>query len=177
MKKLKRLVSLLLVVVLCVTMTSSVFAKNVCVNVSGSSASKTTFTVVTGSSWKSNGKITFTQSKGTIKYTNNAYCTSTVSTYGAYTVSYICIKDNGATSTGYDSWRYSKTFSMTLQKNATYIITVTPYSVDTVFSYCRSSSWIVKARTAFMYSYDPSWKTNATWNVKSTSVVTSCTKN
>ncbi|MCD8107105.1 MAG: hypothetical protein LUE20_03965 [Oscillospiraceae bacterium] len=177
MKKFKRLISLLLVVVMCVSMTSSVFAaKNACVNVSGSSAGKTTFTVVTGSSWKNNGKITFTQSKGTMKYTNNGYGTSTVSTYGAYIVSYICIKDSGACSTGYWSWRYTKTFSMTLMKNATYIITVTPCSADVVFENCRSSSWLVRLRTAYMYSYNPSWKTNATWNVKSTSVVSSCTK-
>ncbi|MCD7731829.1 MAG: hypothetical protein LUH56_00085 [Oscillospiraceae bacterium] len=177
MKKLKKLVSLLLVVVLCVTMTSSAFAANVCSLVKGNSCKTVKFYVETDNS--TSGKLTFTQSKGKISYTNDACGTSTANMYGAYAISVQYKNSSGKMCYQFYTWEYNKSFTLKLsQKNTMYLIQVAPYPVSIVGDRLRSTNMEVKLRTWIQNlgnkgkstDFDYAWSTNATWTVSGSKI-------
>ncbi len=173
MKYLRRVLAILLVFVVLLSSSISVAAANACLTVNGKSTNKkTVITVSTGNAWLVNEKITFTQTKGTISYNNNHCGQSKVDTYGAYTVK-VSYKKNGKTYNKSYAWKYTKNFSVTLDKNRTYTITITPYNVNTIGQYLKQNNKTVKFNTAHN-STTFRWSKAATWKVKSTRAVNWC---
>ncbi len=146
MKTGKRLLAIILTLVLCVSMTSTAFAYNVCSLVKGNSSKTVKFYVETDNT--TSAKLTFTQSKGKISYTNDACGTSTGSTYGAYTISVQYKNSSGKMCYTFYTWEYGRTFTLKLnQKNTIYLIQVIPYSASNVGNHLRSTNVEVKLRT------------------------------
>lgn len=152
----KKLIASILMVIFCTLTITPVFAANVCTNISGNATSTKSFTINTGSRWLWNDKITFTQTKGTYEYRTPFSSSKTATDYMRYKVSY---RIKGTSSWTTKQWK-SKNLTLSLKKNKTYEVKITPYNnVDMSFHTGRQIK---------------SWKKVATWSVKSTKGIISC---
>lgn len=153
----KRILSSLLVLVLCFSFFTSAFAANVCGHISGDAQSTTTFTVDTGKRWIFSDKLTFTQTKGTYIYNTPLSYHKTATGYMRYKVSYRIKGKSGWTT---KNWT-GKKLTLSLKKNTIYEVKVAPMNnADTLLS--GSTKQI------------QSWKKVATWQVTSTKGIISC---
>lgn len=173
MKKVKRLFTLLLAVLTlsCSLVLPTNAASNVCLNVSGSAANCdkwTTIVVETGKNWGKN-KITFSQTKGRIRYSGSCFDTNT---YGAYTIK-VTNQDTNETETYY--WKYKQTYTLKLNDKTTYTIKIKPYQVATVGDQNVSNLSSIVHRVCGTYNKNNwSWSSAPTWKIKSTKAVSWC---
>lgn len=152
----KKFLLSLLTVIFCISLITPAFAANVCGNISGSSSASKSFTINTGSRWLGSDKVTFTQSKGTYTY-------STPFSYSKKTTGYMCYKVSyrakGTSSWSTKQWK-SRKLTLSLKKNTTYEVNVTPYSnIDMGFQAGKSIT---------------SWTLPSYWSVSATKGILSC---
>ena len=157
----KRIVSVALLLVLIFSLSANSFAANVCSNIRGNTGKPVKFAVAAGPRLLLSDKITLTQSQGTMKtgltFQNNKI-------YWAYDVKVEQLMGDGGKITKYMKWKYSKNFTITLEKGYLYHITVSPVSsTDVILHYGlrKLSDEIISL---------PDW-----W-VSSTSGITSCAR-
>ena len=99
------------------------------------------FTVTTG---KKSGKINFEQAKGVFMYSGDMSGSKyDMKIYGAYVIK---VTDSHRWTKEY-YWKYKKNFTLNLDKNETYTVTITPYKTATVAKQECSKNLIFKART------------------------------
>ena len=136
---------------------TAALAANVCSAVYGSTARSCTFTVKTDSGFILGQKITLTQSKGTAKgkwmYDDKYY-----SSWGLYRVTVERVSGSGKVPAE-KTW-YGRDCTLSLGKNTTYRITVTPLNNEMY--------------TKHMFFLFYGWSRNATWSVKKTTHITLC---
>lgn len=152
----KKILLILLALLVCFSMSTSVFAANVCGNISGNAKSTKTFTINTGSRWLGSDKVKFTQSKGTYEYRTPFSSSKTKTDYMCYKVSY---RIKGKSSWTTKQWK-GKSLTLSLKKNKIYEVKVVPFdNIDMSFQTGRQIK---------------SWKKLATWKVTSTKGIISC---
>ena len=115
------LVCTMLVISVC---TEQVHAANVCKEVAGSSRSAVTFTVKTDKGWLNNQYITLKGTKGIISYTSYTGRNKEISKFGMFNV-VITNKNTGKREER--TWK-DGSCKIKLQKNCTYLITVSPWN-------------------------------------------------
>lgn len=166
---LKRILSLSLLVVMCLSMTVHASAANACASIGGSAKTSQTFTVNTGARWiAKTDTITLKQTKGTMEYTNIFAGTSSMRTYGYYVVT--VYQGNKTVQTL--KWYGSSSLKIkNLERNTTYRVTVTPKTATEISDICLGKSFFAFIRYqlgGFM------WDDYATWRVSSTKGIISC---
>ncbi len=152
----KRILSFILTLVvvasLFASLATSAYAANVCSEISGDINSKTTFQVDTKSGLFK-GKLTLTQVKSKISVRKLFGGEKIKYVYAGYTVR---IEKISGGSRGADrrtqSWNFSKSCTIKLQKNAVYRITVIPYD---------SANHTIRYG-AFRWLQTPKWKASKT---------------
>lgn len=135
-----------------------------CTQVSGNSSKSRTFYINTGDRFLFADKLTLTQTQGTMDFTGwNGFGSKTVKGYEGYVIS--VVKTSGGTWRSDKRtlvWRYSKSYTISLQKNALYIITVMPINEgDLTLHYMRYGTFMT-------------WVKPSVWKVSSTKGVISC---
>ncbi|MBR2986730.1 MAG: hypothetical protein IKC63_01795 [Clostridia bacterium] len=174
MKKTSKIICILLTLITLLGIAQfTVSAANACVNVRGSAADCdkwVTIKVNTGKNWGKN-TITFTQTKGVMKYYSSS---SNKSTYGAYTIK-VTNQDTGKTTEYY--WKYTKNYTLKLSDNTDYIIKIKPYQPSTVGDQNLKNKSFDTILARLLGGYRKTgweWQTPATWTIKSTKAVNWC---
>lgn len=153
----KKILSILLIILGCFSVFTSVLAANVCGNIYGDARTTTTFKVDTGTRWIFKDKLTFTQTKGTYVYNTPLSYHKTATGYMRYKVHYRVVGTSGWTT---KNWTGRK-LTLSLKKNSIYEVKVVPMdNADTLLS--GSTRQI------------QSWSKVATWQVTSTKGIISC---
>lgn len=157
----RRIATLSLVLVLLSSLTLTAAAKNVCKQINGAANKTTTFTVDTGNRWLFSEKLTLKQKAGSYSYINpvGGLTSKTGTGYYTYTVKYV----NNSTGASKSVKWSDKTLSLSLDKNTTYTVTVTP---------AKESA--VRAEWRYMFKSPTSWKVYPSWSVSSTKGILAC---
>jgi len=157
----KRILAIVLVLTMIVPVLSiCASAANVCSEIKGNCKEQRTFTVETGKrGWFLKNKLTFTQTKGKMSFYTWGGGTKDYSMYGRYRVTY----ENLSSGKEKTKLWTGKNLTLTLDKNTTYKITVTP-----------ASHAELNAVNAWKGAFDM-WSKNSTWKVTGTKGVDLCT--
>ncbi len=178
----KNILKKLALIVLSIFVSGSIFtcpvaAANVCKQISGKSTQETTFIVNTGSRWySSKDVIKFTQTKGTMKTSDLKLTKSVASTrvmYEYYTVTVKKMSGSKTVNTKTYTWTGASQ-KIKLDRNSTYKVTVTPYSVDPKYKDAFTYGALFNPYTTFGLWAPRGWKKAATWKVSATSGILSC---
>ena len=156
----KRIISIALLLVLLLSMSAEVFAANVCQNITGSSKKASTFYVETGSRLLFSDKLTLTQTQGKFEA---GFTFLSGKCYWAYTLKIQKLDSKGKViSEETKKWNYSKDYTLKLNKNSTYRITITPVSEQTV-----RTKYLVRTWGYDILEYPK-------WSIKSTKGINLC---
>ena len=145
--RMKKIISVLLVLVISFLLTSVALAANVCVQISGHSEAERKFTVETKNRPVLYEKITLTQNgKGTFEYRPAIGTgTKTKTAYMPYTVYY---KRSGDKNWSSKKWT-DKSCTLTLEKYSTYTVRVVPYTATQLNRHFKGSKTKLKRSTSW----------------------------
>ena len=192
MKRKTRIVSFILTLVLFCSMSVPAFAANACSDLPGGTALDDDkwieFTVETGSRWlNATDKLTFTQNKGKMICEAlgaiGKIGTASKKIYGAYTIK---VTDNSNNATTEYYWKYKKSYTLSLEKNKTYTISIKAYHPATIGKQECENLYPLGVRTIYRATrrpwsdvykeFDWYWDSNSypSWDVSSTKGIISC---
>ena len=168
MKTTKRIMSLALALICVLTLFSwnpvTADAANVCGCISGDSTTEKTFIVNTGNRFLLADKIKLTQAKGIMNFTNwTGFGNKQIKGNCAYEIT-VWKTSGGSKKIDFRvlRWNYGNSYTIRLQKNAVYKITVSPINDgDLTLHYARKGTFI-------------DWESPATWWINTTKGISSC---